>query len=105
MGPWPDIMNEHEIKGTVTLNQTQPTYVMQVSGTSNDPLFSIKPNGEFIPGPGLDESAIGEFSKTFYKTMTMFGKSFADTLEEKEKRIKELEQEIIKMKNQNGSFD
>lgn len=83
----------------------EPCNVITVSGSTGSELFSIKPNGEFVPGPGLDQSAIGEFSKTFYKTMTMFGKSFADTLEEKERRIKELEQEIIKMKNQNGSFD
>jgi hypothetical protein len=78
--------------------------VMTVNGPSGSPLFTIKPNGEFVPGPGLDEKAIGEFSKTFYKTMTVFGKSFADTLNEREMKIKELEQEIIKMKNQNGSF-
>ena len=95
------------------LSSTSPTFiafspapsVITVNGQSGSPLFTIKPNGEFVPGPGLDEKAIGEFSKTFYKTMTVFGKSFADTLNEKEMKIKELEQEIIKMKNQNGSFD
>lgn len=77
--------------------------VITVSGSSGSTLFSIKPNGEFVPGPGLDESAIGEFAKTFYKTMTVFGKSFAETLEGKEIRIKELEKEIEEIKNQNGT--
>jgi hypothetical protein len=35
--------------------------------------------------------------------MTVFGKSFAETLEGKEMRIKELEKEIEEIKNQNGT--
>jgi len=81
----------------------EPADVITVNGSSGSTLFSIKPNGEFVPGPGLDQSAIGEFTRTFYKTMTVFGKSFAETLEEKETRIKELEKEIEEMKNQNGT--
>jgi hypothetical protein len=81
----------------------KPADIITVNGSSGSTLFSIKPNGEFVPGPGLEESAIGEFTKTFYKTMTVFGKSFAETLEEKEMRIKELEKEIEEMKNLNGT--
>jgi hypothetical protein len=88
----------------ISFTPVQPvTSVITVSGSSGSTLFSIKPNGEFVPGPGLDESAIGEFAKTFYKTMTVFGKSFAETLEGKEMRIKELEKEIEEIKNQNGT--
>jgi hypothetical protein len=82
----------------VSLNCAPVASVITVNGSSGSVLFSIKPNGEFVPGPGLEESAIGEFAKTFYKTMTIFGKSFAETLEEKEIKIKELEKEIEEIK-------
>jgi hypothetical protein len=35
--------------------------------------------------------------------MTIFGKSFSDTLNEKERRIKELESEVEQLKKKNGS--
>ena len=91
---------------TISLSATSTpvTNVITVTGNSGDPLFSIKPNGEFVPGPGLEEdSAINEFANTFYKKMTIFGKSFAETLENKERKIKELEAEIKQLKN--GSRD
>lgn len=47
----------------------------------------------------MDERQISEFSKVFYKQMSIFGRSFAETLESKERKIKELEAEILKMKN------
>jgi hypothetical protein len=76
--------------------------VITVSGDQGSTLFSIKPNGEFVPGPGLDENdAIKEFANTFYKKMTIFGKSFMQTLEEKERKIKALEEEIKQLKNGN----
>jgi hypothetical protein len=89
----------------IVLTQAPVSSVITVSGNSGSPLFSIKPNGEFVPGPGLDEGAISEFANTFYKKMTIFGKSFAETLEEKDCRIRELENEVKKLKNQNGSLD
>lgn len=76
-----------------------PSTVLTVSGNNGSPLFSIKPNGEFVPGPGIEETSISEFAKVFYKQMTIFGKTFAETLELKEMRIKELESEILKLKN------
>ena len=89
----------------IIFTQTSPSYsVITVSGDCGSPFFSIKPNGEFVPGPGLDENdAVKEFANTFYKKMTIFGKSFMQTLEEKERKIKALEEEIKQLKN--GSLD
>lgn len=87
----------------IIFKQTPASSVITVSGDNGSTLFSIKPSGEFVPGPGLDENAIGEFTKTFYKKMTIFGKSFSDTLIEKERRIKELEDEVEQLKRANGS--
>lgn len=85
--------------GPLTLNSGSVPYVIQVSGNTGHALFSIKPNGEFVPGPGIDESkSLSEFSKFIYKSMTVFGDSFSQTLEKKNQRIKELEEEIFKMK-------
>ena len=92
-------------QGNVILSSPiAPQDTIQVSGGTGNTLFTIKSNGEFVPGPGLtDSEALSETSKTFYKNMTMFGKSFVQTLEEKNKEIKELRETIIKMKN--GTFD
>jgi hypothetical protein len=87
----------------VFTSQTLSPNIITVAGEGGSPLFSIKPNGEFVPGPGLDEGAIGEFARTFYKKMTIFGKSFSDTLKEKETRIKELENELEQLKKENGT--
>lgn len=87
----------------IVFTQAPVSSVITVSGDGGSTLFSIKPNGEFVPGPGLEENAIGEFTRTFYKKMTIFGKSFSDTLNEKERRIKELESEVEQLKKKNGS--
>jgi hypothetical protein len=91
--------------GSVILSSPiEPQNTIQVSGSAGNALFTIKSNGEFVPGPGLtDSEALSETAKTFYKNMTMFGKSFAQTLEDKDKKIKELEETITKIKN--GTFD
>lgn len=101
MGPWPDIINQSELEGTgITIKGIDPTFVIQVNDSSSKPLFSIKPNGEFVPGPGISESrSLTEFTKFIYKSMTVFGDSFSQTLEKKNQRIKELEEEIFKMKS------
>lgn len=79
------------------------TDVFSINDNSGSPIFTIKNNGDFIPGPGMEERQISEFSKVLYKQMSIFGRSFAETLESKERKIKELEAEILKMKN--GSQD
>jgi hypothetical protein len=89
----------------IIFTPVQNSSVITVSGNNGSPLFSIKPNGEFVPGPGLDEGAISEFANTFYKKMTIFGKSFSETLEDKNRRIRDLEEEVKQLKNQNGSLD
>lgn len=78
--------------------------ILSVNGPGGSPLFTIKPNGEFVPGPGLETKSISEFSKIFYTQMTIFGKSFAETLESKERKIKELERQIEILKS-NGTRD
>lgn len=86
--------------GPLTIKQSDVPYVIQVSGNHGSPLFSIKPNGEFVPGPGITEStSLTEFSKFIYKSMTVFGDSFSQTLEKKNQRIKELEEEIFRMRS------
>jgi hypothetical protein len=84
---------------------TQPVNpdIIKVTGNSGSTLFTIKPNGEFIPGPGLETNAISEFAKVFYKQMKVFGKSFAETLDEKNERIRELEREIKEIKEHGTS--
>ncbi len=85
---------------SITFKAAEVPYVIQVSGNTGHALFSIKPNGEFVPGPGIDESkSLSEFSKFIYKSMTVFGDSFSQTLEKKNQRIKELEAEIFRMKS------
>jgi len=86
--------------GTLTFQPTNPPYVIQVGGNIGQTLFSIKPNGEFVPGPGIDESkSLSEFSRFIYKSMTIFGDSFSQTLEKKNQKIRELEEEIFRMKS------
>lgn len=87
--------------GQIYLQPVNPD-IITVNGNSGSTLFSIKPNGEFVPGPGLDKGAISEFAKVFYKQMTVFGKSFAETLEQKEEKIRELEKQIKELK-ENGT--
>jgi len=103
MGELEDIDTEsifNNSSGALTLKVENVPYVIQVSGNTGHALFSIKPNGEFVPGPGIDESkSLSEFSKFIYKSMTVFGDSFSRTLEKKNQRIKELEAEIFRMKS------
>lgn len=74
--------------------------VIQVNGNSGEPLFSIKPNGEFVPGPGLTESeAISEAARTFYKNMTVFGKTLSQMISDRDERISELEKQLEVLKN------
>jgi hypothetical protein len=85
---------------TLTLTPMPVSSVISVSGPSGNELFRIKPDGEFVPGPGISESeAISEAARTFYKNMTIFGKSFSETLASKEDRIKELEKQLEELKN------
>lgn len=85
---------------TLTLKSEPVQSVIMVSGNEGEALFSIKPNGEFVPGPGLTESeAISEAAKTFYKNMTVFGKTFSQMIGEKDERIKELEKQLEQLKN------
>ena len=96
-----------------TLNSTASTLILksepvqsviQLSGNGGGVLFTIKPNGEFVPGPGLTESeAISEAAKTFYKNMTVFGKKFSGMIEERDEKIKELEKQLEQLKN--GTLD
>lgn len=88
----------------LSISSIEPQNTIQVSGGHGNTLFTIKSNGEFVPGPGLtDSEALSEAAKIFYKNMTMFGKSFVQTMEEKNKKIKELEESIIQIKN--GTFN
>lgn len=88
----------------LSISSTDPQNTIQVSGGPGNILFTIKSSGEFVPGPGLTYSeALSEAAKMFYKNMTIFGKSFVQTMEEKDKKIKELEEEIIQIKN--GTFN
>jgi hypothetical protein len=85
---------------TLTLKSEPVQSVIMVSGNGGEALFSIKPNGEFVPGPGLTESeAISEAAKTFYKNMTVFGKTFSQMISDKDERIKELEKQLEQLKN------
>jgi hypothetical protein len=85
---------------SVSISQPVSQTILQVNGNSGDVLFSIKPNGEFVPGPGINESrSLSEFSKFIYKGMTILGDSFSKTLEDKNKRIKELEEELNRIKS------
>lgn len=85
---------------TLTLKPMPVSSIISVSGPSGNELFRIKPDGEFVPGPGISESeAISEAARTFYKNMTIFGKSFSETLASKENRIKELEKQLEELKN------
>jgi hypothetical protein len=84
--------------------QSQPTNIITLSGNNGEPIFSIKPDGEFVPGPGVDPNkAISEAAKMFYEKMTVFGKSLAQTTKEQSLKIKELENEISKLKSENGT--
>lgn len=85
---------------SVFISQPQIQSILQLNGSKGDVLFTIKPNGEFVPGPGLDrEKSLDEFSKFIYKNIQIFGKSFAETLNEKNKKIKDLEEELYRIKS------
>jgi hypothetical protein len=87
-----------------TLNTQPPANIITLNGNNGLPIFSIKPDGEFVPGPGVDvDKAITEAAKMFYEQMTVFGKSLAQTTKEQSLRIKELEKEIEKLKAENGT--
>jgi hypothetical protein len=92
-------------ESNIVFTQAPVNSVITVSGNNGSTLFSIKPDGEFVPGPGLNENSINEFTKTFYKKMTIFGKSFSQTLQDKETRIRELENQVEQLKRENGSQD
>ena len=104
-----DVSNELEhpdlyCTPTLTLKSMPVSSVISVNGPSGNELFRIKPDGEFVPGPGLSLSeSISEASRTFYKNMTVFGKTFSQMIGEKDERIKALEEEIKQLKN--GSLD
>ena len=88
---------------TSTIQSTQPQTIIQVSGNNGDILWSVKPDGEFVPGPGIDKNqALNEFSKFIYKNITIFGSSLSETLNKKNEKIRELEEEvrILKSKSQ-----
>lgn len=86
-------------QGSIMLTSQPVQSVIQVNGSNSEALFSIKPNGEFVPGPGLTESqAISEAAKTFYKNMTVFGKTFSEMITEKDERIKELEKQLEELR-------
>jgi len=86
--------------GTLILKSEPVQSVIQVSGNGGEALFSIKPNGEFVPGPGLTESeAISEAAKTFYKKMTVLGKTFSEMIEERDEKIRGLEKKLEELKN------
>jgi hypothetical protein len=85
---------------TLTLTSMPVSSVVTVSGPGGKELFRIKPDGEFVPGPGVSESeAISEAARTFYKNMTIFGKSFSETLASKDERIRELEKQLEELRN------
>jgi hypothetical protein len=90
-------------ESNIVFRQAPVNSVITVSGDNGSTLFSIKPNGEFVPGPGLNENSINEFTKTFYKKMTIFGKSFSQTLQDKDARIRELENQVEQLKRENGT--
>jgi hypothetical protein len=93
-------MEEIKDNNVLTLSPTMPSSVIQVSGTEGNTLFVIKPDGEFVPGPGLTLSeSISEASRTFYKNMTVFGKTFSQMISDKDERIKELEKQLEQLKN------
>jgi hypothetical protein len=90
--------------GSIYLSsQAAPSNIMVLSASNGSPIFTIKPNGEFVPGPGMDYNVLPEFTKMIYKQMKIFGKSFAETLEDKDSRIIALEKELEILKNQNGT--
>jgi hypothetical protein len=94
----------YSTSSTLILKSEPVQSVITVSGKSGEALFTIKPNGEFVPGPGLTESeAISEAAKTFYKNMTVFGKTFSGMIEERDEKIKELEKQLEQLKN--GTLD
>lgn len=69
--------------------------IIQVCGNNGNVLWSIKPDGEFVPGPGIDNNqSLSEFSKFIYKNITVLGQSFSETLNKKNERIRELEEEV-----------
>ena len=100
-----DVSNELEhpdqyCTPTLTLKSMPVSSVISVNGPSGNELFRIKPDGEFVPGPGLSLSeSISEASRTFYKNMTVFGKTFSQMIGEKDERIKELEKQLEQLKN------
>lgn len=90
----------YSTSSTLILKSEPVQSVITVSGNGGKALFTIKPNGEFVPGPGLTESeAISEAAKTFYKNMTVFGKTFSGMIEERDEKIRELEKQLEELKN------
>ena len=90
----------YSTSSTLILKSEPVQSVITVSGKGGEALFTIKPNGEFVPGPGLTESeAISEAAKTFYKNMTVFGKTFSGMIEERDEKIRELEKQLDELKN------
>ena len=89
-----------------TIATQAPANIITLNGNNGSPIFSIKPNGEFVPGPGIDlDEAISQAAKMFYEQMTIFGKSLAQTTKEQSLRIKELERELANIKEENGPSD
>lgn len=89
---------------TLTIQPIETQSILQLNGNGGEPLFSIKPNGEFVPGPKIQEGeALNEFSKFIYKSITIFGKSISQTLDERNQRIAELEKEIERLKANHGT--
>ena len=85
--------------GSLILNGS-PEDLMSVRGENNRIIFTVKNSGEFVTGPGFtDNESVTEFTKLVYKNLTNFGKSFSETLAEKERKIKELEKELADLKS------
>ena len=85
---------------TFTIQSQPASDILRVNGNNGSPIFSIKPDGEFVPGPDIDlNKAITHATKMFYEQITIFGKSLAQTTMEQSQRIKELEAEIKQLKN------
>lgn len=85
---------------TSTIGAVQQQTIIQVSGNNGNLLWSVKPDGEFVPGPGIDKNqALSEFSKFIYKNITVFGQSLSQTLNSKNDRIRELEEEVKILKS------
>lgn len=83
-----------------SIQQTPVQSVIQVNGDNGNVLWSVKPDGEFVPGPGIDKNqALNEFSKFIYKNITIFGSSLSETLNKKNEKIKELEEEVRILKS------